>query len=185
MVGPSGQVRARGTMAGVRSLPDPGFAGDDGSVAPEVAAALAAYEADPVGARRDALVALQRSRLLVPVVAVLGEVEHDEQGLPRDKSSDMATVLMRGRDGRTALLAFTGTEPMRRWDPEGRPVPVTVPDAARAAVHDGADALLIDVAGPVMFVVESDDLRAVADGFTLAEIGGRYAWVKPQDPGAR
>ena len=51
----------------------------------------------------------RRTRLLVPVVAILGEVEHDEQGLAHDKTSDMAAVLMTGRDGRKALLAFTGT----------------------------------------------------------------------------
>ena len=169
-------------MASVRTIPDPGFAGDDGSVPTEVTAALAAYDQDPQGAHREALATLQHARLLVPVVAVLGEVEHDDQGLAHDKSSDMATVLMQGRDGRLALLAFTGSAPMRRWNPEGRPVPVSLPDAARAAVHDGAEALLVDVAGPVMFVVEGDDLRALADGFTLAELAGRHAWVKPDQP---
>jgi len=169
-------------MAVVRTIPDPGFAGDDGSVPDEVASALAAYARDPDGAHRGALATLQHARLLVPVVAVLGEVEHDEHGLAHDKSSDMATVLMQGRDGRMALLAFTGSEPMRRWNPEGRPVPVAVPDAARAAVHDGADALVVDVAGPVTFVVSGDDLRALADGFTLAELAGRHAWVRPEVP---
>ena len=163
----------------MRTIPDPGFAGDDGSVPPEVSTALAAYDRDGSAAHPATLALLQHSRLLVPVVAVLGEVEHDAQGLAHDKSSDMATVLMRGRDGRTALLAFTGTDPLRRWNPDGRPVPVSVPDAARAAVHDGAEALLVDVAGPVMFVVEGDDLRALADGFTLVELAGRHAWVKP------
>jgi hypothetical protein len=172
-------------MAPVRTIPDPGFAGDDGSVSPQVEAALSAYAQDPEGERSAALATLQHARLLVPVVAVLGEVEHDEHGLAHDKSSDMATVLMRGRDGRMALLAFTGTEPLRRWNPEGRPVPVSVPDAARAAVHDGADALLVDVAGPVMFVIGGDDLRALADGFTLAELAGRHGWIKPEDQGQR
>lgn len=174
----------------MRTIPDPGFAGDDGSVPPDVVDALAAYDRAPAGsseataAHRGALAVLQRARLLVPVVAVLGEVEHDEHGLAHDKSSDMATVLMQGRDGRMALLAFTGTEPLRRWNPEGRPVPVSVPDAARAAVHDGADAVLVDVAGPVMFVVDGDDLRALADGFTLTGLAGRHAWVKPEaEPG--
>jgi hypothetical protein len=169
----------------VRTIPDPGFAGDDGSVPSEVAEALAAYDRAPgpaARAHREALAVLQHTRLLVPVMAVLGEVEHDEQGLAHDKTSDMATVLMQGRDGRMALLAFTGTEPLRRWNAEGRPVPVSVSDAARAAVHDGAAALLVDVAGPVRFVVEGDDLRALADGFTLAELAGRHAWVKPQEP---
>lgn len=169
-------------MAPVRSIPDPGFAGDDGSVDPEVAGALAAYDERPEVRHRSALAVLQHARVLVPVVAVLGEVEHDEQGLAHDKTSDMATVLMQGRDGRMALLAFTGTEALRRWNPEGRPVPVTLPDAARAAVHDGADALLVDVAGPVMFVVEGDDLRALADGFMLTELAGRHTWVKPEQP---
>jgi hypothetical protein len=168
-------------MTAVRTLPDPGFAGDDGSVASEVAEALAAYDRDPDGAHPATLAVLQHARLLVPVLAVLGEVEVDERGLARDKASDMATVLMQGRDGRMALLAFTGSEPLHRWNPEGRPVPVSVPDAARAAVHDGADALLVDVAGPVMFVVEGEDLKALADGFGLVEVSGRHVWVKPDD----
>lgn len=163
----------------MRSLPDPSFAGDEGTVPAEVAAALTAYDADPGRQHALALAAVQRSRLLVPVVAVLGEVEHDGAGLPRDKTSDMATVLMRGRDGRMALLAFTGAEPLRRWDPDGRPVPVTAVDAARAAVQDGADGLLVDVAGPVTFVVEGDDLRRLAEGFVVADVGGRAAWVRP------
>jgi hypothetical protein len=172
-------------MTPVRSIPDPGFAGDDGSVPAEVTAALAAYDRDPAGAHHRTLAVLQHSRVLVPVVAVLGEVEYDDQGLAHDKTSDMATVLMQGRDGRMALLAFTGTDSLRRWNPESRPVPVSLPDAARAAVHDGADALLVDVAGPVLFVVDGDDLRALADGFTLADVAGRHAWVRPEQPGAQ
>jgi hypothetical protein len=162
----------------VRSIPDPGFAGDDGSVPPEVAAALSGYAADP--ARQAAtLAALQHARLLVPVVAVLGEVEYDEQGLAHDKTSDMAAVLMRGRDGRTALLAFTGREPMQAWDPQARPVPVTVATAAQAARQDGAEALVLDIAGPVMFVVEGEDLEMLASGATLVEVSGRYGWARP------
>lgn len=171
-------------MSGVRSIPDPGFAGDDGTAPAEVVAALTAYAADPEGSRRATLAVLQHARLLVPVVAVLGEVEYDDQGLAHDKTSDMATVLLRGKDGRLALLAFTSTETLTRWNPEGRPVPVTTPDAARAALHDDAAAIVVDVAGPVMFVVEQDDLRALADGFTLADLAGRHAWVKAGESAA-
>ena len=110
---------------------------------------------------------------------MLGEVEHDEQGLAHDKTSDMATVLMTGRDGRTALLAFTSTDALRRWDPEARPVPVPVSQAAAAAVQDGAAAMLVDVAGPVLFVVETEDLAELAQGHTLAQLGDRYGWVRP------
>lgn len=161
-----------------RNIPDPGFAGDTGEVSPAVADALAFYAAEPAGRHRETLAMLQRSRVLVPVVAMLGEVEYDEAGLARDKTADMATVLMRGRDGRLALLAFTGTSSLHRWDPEARPVPVTLQQAAQAALQDDAAALVLDVAGPVLFVVEEADLRALAEGYTLAEVSGTTAWVR-------
>jgi hypothetical protein len=166
-----------------RSLPDPGFAGDDGTADAQVAAALAAYDRDPAGGQTTALAALQRARLLVPVVAVLGEVEQDPQGLPREKSSDMATVLLRGRDGRSALLAFTGLTALQRWRADARPVPVRAVDAAKAAVQEGADALVVDVAGPVLFAIEGESLRALADGFELRQVGGRPTWIKAEQPG--
>jgi hypothetical protein len=161
-----------------RVIPDPGFAGDDGSTAPELAQALTAWDRDPA-AYPEALAALQRSRLLVPVVAVLGEVEHDEAGLAHDKTSDMATVLLQGADGRLALLAFTGTAPLVAWNPEARPVPVGADLAARSALQEGAAALVVDLAGPVRFVVEGDDLRGLAEGWTLARVSGGAAWIRP------
>ena len=169
----------------MRSIPDPGFSGDDGAASDAVTSALAAYQRDPDRRHAPTLSVLQHARLLVPVVAVLGEVAHDEHGLAHDKTSDMAAVLMRGRDGRTALLAFTSTEAMHRWDPQARPVPVPAATAAAAAVQDGAAALLVDVAGPVLFVIEEDDLRSLAEGYTLADLGGRYGWGKhhPSDIG--
>ena len=163
----------------MRDLPDPGFVGDDGSADLELSAALAAYAQRPAELHDATLSVLQHHRLLVPVVAVLGEVEYDEQGLAHDKTSDMATVLMQGRDGRTALLAFTGTESLRAWKADARPVPVTVATAAAAAVQDGADAVLVDVAGPVLFAVEADDLRELAQGHVLVPVSGRFGWGTP------
>lgn len=163
----------------MRSIPDPGFAGDDGSAPADVAAALASYAEDPGRRHSAALAVLQDARLLVPVVAVLGEVEVDDAGLAREKTSDMATVLLTGRDGRQALLAFTGREPMARWDPDARPVPVSARRAAQAARQDGADAIVLDVAGPTMFVVTGDDLEELAAGSALVEVSGRYGWARP------
>jgi hypothetical protein len=162
----------------VRGIPDPGFAGDTGGADAALTAALAAYDRAPDRLHHPTLAVLQDARLLVPVVAILGEVEHDEQGRAREKTSDMAAVLLTGRDGRTALLAFTSTGTLHRWDPEARPVPVTARTAARAAVQDGADALVVDVSGPVLLAVDGDDLRALAEGYRLAEVGGRAAWVR-------
>jgi len=162
-----------------RTIPDPGFPDDDGAADPRLREALAAYAADPTApdAGRPVLAVLQDARVLVPVVAVLGEVEVGADGLSRDKSADMATVLMRGRDGRQALLAFTGQDALTAWDADARPVPVTAALAARSARQDGADALLLDVAGPVLFVVEGEDLGALADGWRLTRLEERWAWV--------
>ena len=166
----------------MRTLPDPGFAGDDGGVDPVVDAALAAYDAairtDAPDLHPDTLAVLQDARVLVPVVALLGEVEHDDQGLAHDKTSDMAAVLMQGQDGRTALLAFTGSRSLGAWNPEARPVPVPVRQAAQAALQDRASALVVDVAGPVPFVIEEDDLTSLAQGLRLLQVEGRWAWVR-------
>jgi type III secretion system (T3SS) SseB-like protein len=158
----------------VRELPDPGHAGDDGDASPALVAALAAYDADPEARHAETLAVLQHERLLVPVVAVLGEI--DESG--GEKTSEMATVLTRGRDGRTALLAFSGTTALRRWDANARPVPVDAATAAAAAVQDGASAMVVDVAGPVLFVVETDDLRELGRGAVLVRVSDRFGWVR-------
>ncbi|NYG56035.1 SseB family protein [Nocardioides perillae] len=163
-----------------RAIPDPGFAGDRGEVAPEVRDALARHAAGEAGAAAT-LAVLQHARVLVPVVAVADEVEVDEHGLAHDKSSDMAAVLMRGRDGRLALLAFTGTAALQAWDPAARPVPVSLRDAARAALQDDAAAVVLDVAGPATYVVQGADLEALAAGLLLAFAGDRAVWVAPDD----
>ena len=162
-----------------RVIPDPGFAGDDGAAPAALTAALAGWAAGRTP-YAEALAALAQARLLVPVVAVLGEVEYDDAGLAHDKTSDMATVLLRGADGRLALLAFSGTAALGAWNPEGRPVPVATTLAARSAVQDGAEALVVDVAGPVRFVVEGEDLERLAGGWTLARAGEQVVWIRPE-----
>jgi len=161
-----------------RRLLESSFADDSGAADPAVTTALAAWAAG-TSSYSAAIGALQGSRLLVPVVALLGEVEYDDRGLAHDKTSDMAAVLLTGRDGRLALLAFTSLETLQRWNPEARPVPVATQLAAQSALQDDAAALVIDVAGPTTFVLEGDDLEAVARGWTRAEVGGRAAWIRP------
>ncbi|TSB13926.1 SseB family protein, partial [Streptomyces benahoarensis] len=72
-----------------KNIPDPGFSDDDGSADPALAAALAAYDRDR-SAEPQLLTALSGARVLVPVVAVLGESETGPDGLRREKTSDMA-----------------------------------------------------------------------------------------------
>ncbi len=161
-----------------RLIPDPGFAGDDGAADEQVTTVLAAH-ARAEASHGDALMVLQEARLLVPVVAILGEVEYDERGLAHDKTSDMAAVLMQGGDGRLALLAFTSTAALEQWNPQARPVPVPARVAAQSALQDDAAALVIDIAGPVSLVIEGDDLTALAAGWQLARAGEQTVWIGP------
>jgi hypothetical protein len=160
-----------------RRIPDPGFPDDDGAGDPALRSALAAYAVDP-GRQVEVLLALSGARLLVPVVAVLGDSEVDPHGRAHDKTSDMATALLTGRDGRQALLAFTGLDSLAAWREDARPVPVTTALAARSALQEGAAALVLDVAGPTTYAVEGEVLQALARGWVLTRTGQGWAWVE-------
>ncbi|MEE1939135.1 SseB family protein [Streptomyces sp. TRM 70361] len=149
----------------LKNIPDPGFAGDDGSADPALARALAAWERDR-SAEPEVLAALAAARLLVPVVAVLGEAETGEDGLRREKTSDMAVPVLDAPGGRRALPAFTSTGSLARWRPDARPVAVPLHQALRAAAQEGADTLVLDLAGPVAYQLTGPALRALAEGRT-------------------
>jgi hypothetical protein len=156
-----------------RRLAFTGFDNDDGSADPALVAALVAGDDGAM------LLALTKARLLVPVVAMLGEVEYGEDGLAHDKTSDMAVALLQGQDGRNALLAFTGTESLARWSPEARPMPAQTALIATAAIQEGAAAIVLDVAGPAPGVIETDDVRRLAAGHQVVRLeDGGYAWVE-------
>jgi SseB protein N-terminal domain len=165
------------------------FRGDRGAAEPRVTVALAAYQAGQ-GSEQAALTALAASRLLVPVVAVLADgsaaggsaaegtaaegtaaegtaadatAATDRAAAKGDKDSEMMLPTLIGRDGRSAVLAFTGVDPLARWRPNARPVPADAGRVWRAAVADGC-AVVIDVAGPVPLAIEGARLAALAAG---------------------
>lgn len=125
-----------------RTLAEPQFPDDDGTVDPRLSAAF--------GDDGTVFAVLPDVRVFVPIVAILGE----STPTGGDKNADMAAVLMTGADGRTALLAFSSTETMNQWNADARPVPVLGADAARAALDEGASALLLDLGSPSFTVVE-------------------------------
>ena len=147
----------------LKSIPDPGFSDDDGSADAALTAALGAY-AQGRATDADVVAALHGARLLVPVVAVLGEAGTGPDGLRRDKTSDMAVPTIQAPDGRRALPAFTSVQALARWRQDARPVAVPLPQALQALAHEKADTLLIDLAGPVTYELTGAALRAAAAG---------------------
>jgi len=134
-------------------------AGDTGGADPAVTTALAAYAAG-AATEHAVLTAVAASRLLVPVVAVLAEANADGT----EKETEMALPTLIGNDGRKAVIAFTSTDTVRRWRADARPVPVPAARLWPAVAAEQADAVVIDVAGPVPLVVEGARLRALASG---------------------
>lgn len=153
-----------GAFAG-RSLSQPSFPDDTGVAPPALAGALSL--GDPMGI----VSALLEARVLVPVVAVLADpaAVADDRVASRpvvggDKEADMAVVTVRAPSGRLALPVFSSVTSLAAWSSEARPVPVPGVLAARAAYDEGAEALLIDPAGPSRAVLDGALLRALAEG---------------------
>jgi len=134
-------------------------AGDTGAADPAVTAVLAAYAAGEA-TEHAVLTAVASSRLLVPVVAVLAEA--DSGGT--EKETEMALPTLIGADGRKAVIAFTSTDTITRWRADARPVPVPASGLWPAVAAERADAVVVDVAGPVPLVIEGARLAALADG---------------------
>jgi hypothetical protein len=136
-----------------------------------VTAALAAWAAGQA-TEHAALTAVAAARLLVPVVAVPaspapGERNHGEHHGEHhggEKETEMALPTLIGNDGRKAVIAFTGTETITRWRADARPVPVPAARLWPAVAAEQADAVVIDVAGPVPLVIEGARLAALAGG---------------------
>ena len=162
-------------------------AGDSGGADPAVTAVLSAYAAGQA-TEHAALTAVAATRLLVPVVAVpvepAADVAHSAPGAGRpsgeagrdvgeagrdgwEKETEMALPTLIGNDGRKAVIAFTGIETIGRWRADARPVPVPAASLWPAVAAEQADAVVIDVAGPVPLVIEGARLTALAGGEPL------------------
>ena len=155
--------------------PNAAFIGDRGDADPRVRAFIAQAASDLPTSYLRAVAALCGTRLLLPVVAS-GEDSMD--GPDPDRHADLAAVSIAAADGRKALLAFTGMDALVAWEPRARPVPATLDDIAATVVETGDDALLVDSAGPVPFVIGDDLIAQLAQGRRLVELeGGGFGWA--------
>jgi len=147
---------------------------DIGAADADLTAALQAWAADPAptaSARVHA--ALLDARLFVPVVAAMVPADDPTTTEPGAGSvSSMSLPTIFGRDGRVALPAFTSVDALAQWRADARPVPVAGSDVFRAVLSEGCSALLVDVAGPVSFVVEGRALHDLVAGYVPVTADG-------------
>lgn len=146
-----------------KTIPSHGFGGDLGQADEELVATLRALRAErSEQAETVAMARVGRARWLVPVLAVATEVEQQVGGLVHDTRSDMATVTLTSPDGQRALPAFSSLAALAEWDSSARPVAVRAAAAAQAAVSEGCEVLVLDVASEHATVLRPSMLWALA-----------------------
>jgi hypothetical protein len=139
---------------------EPGSNSDDDGSAPEkLIEAIRRFHAHDLG-EADVVDALRESRLLIPLVAVLGDDGLTEHG--HDKSQELSIVTVEGPDGRTVLPAFTSVAAMAHWNPKARPVPATAGRVALAAASENTDLVVLDATNDTEFVIRRPALWALA-----------------------
>jgi len=139
-----------------RDLSPSGFETDTGAADPALLAALAAPGDD-----RALMRAVEAARFVVPIVSDLAEADTTGE-LTVEKQVDMAAVTLVSPDGQRALPVFSGIQALAAWDPAARPVPVSPARAGQAAVAEGCDVIVVDVAGPATRVLRSSMVWALA-----------------------
>lgn len=141
------------------AIPDTDFAFDNGQADPRVRQAIANYAQNPSRMTTRALITtLSGSRLLVPVVATVDSMEDGAE-----KDSHMSAVEYVGTDGRRAYLAFTGTDSLAAWDATARPIPRAAHVVAQSIIMTSEiQALIVDLAGPIAFAIEKDELAELS-----------------------
>lgn len=130
---------------------------DDGSADVELRALIAR------GDRPDYLARLATSRVLVAILASGDAQLIDQESTVDDtgKESHMQAVSLRAADGRLGLVCFTGIDSLTLWNASARPVPIRASDAAIAALDEGAQAIILDPAGPIPITITLPDVVAL------------------------
>lgn len=146
-----------------RELHAPAFAQDDGAADPRLIEAIRRFRAREVGPA-EVVAALSGTRLLVPLLAVLGEAAPGPHGKLVDKSAELAIVTVEGRDGRRVLPAFTSVAALQAWNAKARPVPVEAERVALAAASEETDLVILDPRSDTEFGLRRSALEALARG---------------------
>ncbi|MBK4347623.1 SseB family protein [Lacisediminihabitans changchengi] len=176
---PLGAADSNGTPWAGRQFEPNQSAGDDGSAPERLIEAIRRFRATELG-EAEVLDALRESRLLIPLVAQLGEAGMGDHGHVVDKSAELAIVTVAAPDGRSILPAFSSVDSMRAWNPKARPVPADAVRVALAAAGEQTDLVVLDPTSATEFVIRRPALWALAQSqpwtpsYLDPEVRGRF-----------
>lgn len=144
-----------------RELEENRFAGDDGSAPEEFVTAISGFRSGNLG-QADVVDALRVSRLLVPLLAQLGDSEIGANGLKVDKSAELSIVTVKAPDDQDALVVFSSVAAMQRWNPSARPVPTDAIRVCLAAASQLSTRVVIDPGSETEFVLRRPAIARIA-----------------------
>ena len=144
-----------------RELEENRFAGDDGSAPEDFLKVITGFRAGELG--QVAVVDVLRvSRLLVPLLAQLGESEIGANGLKVDKSAELSIVTVKSPDDQDALVVFSSVAAMQRWNPSARPVPTDAIRVCLAAASQLSTRVVVDPGSDTEFVIRRPAISRIA-----------------------
>ena len=136
------------------------FADDDGSARPELIQAIAIFQSSSDAAA--VFSEFAKSRVLIPLIASLGESGEGAHGQTVDKSADLAVINVQTPDGQTGLPVFSSVAAMAKWNPVARPVPSDAVRVALAAASEGNTRIILDPGSATEFVFRRPAIESLA-----------------------
>lgn len=136
------------------------FANDDGSARPELVNAIREFH--QTGDASKVFFEFSKSRLLIPLLADLGEAEVGAHGQTVDKSADLSIVNVETPDGQVGLPVFSSVESMQLWNATARPVPSDAIRIALAAASEGNTRIILDPGSETEFAFRRAAIAALA-----------------------
>jgi hypothetical protein len=147
------------------------YSGDNGEADPALIRAISDFQSGNCGPE-DVVKAIGKARLLIPLIANLGESGEGTHGHQVDKSADLSIVTVLTPDNQRALPVFSSVVAMSKWNHEARPVPNDGRKVALAAASEGNTRLVLDPMGDSEFVVRRPGIAAIAQDLP---------WLTPAD----
>ncbi|MFM6971027.1 MAG: SseB family protein [Rhodoluna sp.] len=151
-----------------RTFEENPFADDDGSARPELLTAIKEFHQS--GNPNQVFFEITKSRLLIPLLADLGEAGIGSHGQTVDKSADLSIVTVATPDNKTAIPVFSSVGAMQRWNAKARPVPADAIRVALAAASEGTTRIVLDAGSDSEFALRRAAISAIAQ---------QHNWVAP------
>ncbi len=144
-----------------RELHENNFANDDGSADVTLIETITKFQSGEAK-NEDVVAAFSKARLLIPLLADLGESEIGEHGHKVDKSAELSIVTVGTPDDQNGLPVFSSVAAMQRWNTSARPVPSDATRVAIAAASEGNTRIILDAEGPTEFAIRRPAIAAIA-----------------------